>query len=282
MKQFISVIARSARRGILHFVQDRRGNLVIILATLLLIVACRQFQQKETRGSVTSTTGQFHVEYQLSYSVGDGLGEETPEKLESLVEREFNRYNKGFTKQTKRNAYFEVLYTEAVVRLITFTMNVWGTSGKYFGTITKEVGVFDFKEAEQKAREFFETYGYLLTGGGRVDGRGQRYIEFTLTEDYIDKISIDGRGREGRDGTCECYYDSQNQKHCYGTPGTDGEDGADIMIIYPGQLSDRLRLLEIHNEGGRGGFGGHCAEGPDGRNGYWGRQGSIFYRQIGS
>ena len=105
-------------------------------------------------------------------------------------------------------------------------------------------------------------------------------VEFTITDDLIDKIYIDARGRDGENGFCDCYSDGHGNRICVGRPGRDGEDGGDVFILYPSHLRDRLQLLEIHNEGGFGGHGGHCSDGPDGPDGYWGRPGQVFYREI--
>lgn len=256
-------------------------KLILISLLSLITTGCRQFQQEHANGTVNSQNGQFKVDYQLSYSTGNGYGSDTPQRLENEIRNVFASYKWGYTNRISRNATFEVKYTEALVRLINFTMNVWDSSGKTYSSISREYGVFDFEEALQKAREFFTTHGYILTGGTRVDRPGAAYVEFTITDDLIDKIYIDASGRDGLNGICRCYNDPRRgDRDCYGTPGENGEDGGDVLITYPSHLRDRLQLLEIHNEGGYGGRGGICPDGYYGPDGYWGRNGQIFYREI--
>ncbi|MFC2074968.1 hypothetical protein ACFLRA_01690 [Bdellovibrionota bacterium] len=256
-----------------------KKTIALLFVMSLLIISCRQFEQRQTSGTLYSHNDQFRIDYSLSYSTGDGLGEDTPEKTERLIEQTLNQYHKGYTKDITRNVYLKIEYEEAVVRLIHFTLQATD-SGKFFGDVYRTYGVFEFKEIEQKARDFFANYGYLLTGGGRIHQPGARYIDFTLTEDYIDRVVINGFGRDGTNGTCRCYRDRDGNKHCYGTDGTDGEDGADVSIYYPPHLANRLHLIEVNNEGGFGGRGGFCSDGPDGRPGYSGRRGQVFYRQL--
>ena len=255
-------------------------KLITIALLSLIITGCRQFQQEQTNGTVNSQNGQFKVDYQLSYSTGNGYGSDTPQRLENEIRNAFSSYRWGYTNRISRNANFEVKYTEALVRLINFSMNVWDTNGKTYSTISREYGVFDFEEAVQKAHEFFQTHGYILTGGTRLDREGAAYVEFTITDDLIDKIYINARGRDGWDGTCRCYSDPRGDRYCRGTPGENGEDGGDVLIKYPSHLRDRLQLLEIHNEGGLGGRGGICTDGYHGPDGYNGRNGQIFYQEF--
>lgn len=253
---------------------------IILLSLLLLTTGCRQFQQDHAQGSVSSQNGQFTVNYQLNYSTGNGYGSDTQQRFEDEIRKVFQTYRWGYRNRTIRSATIEVRYTEALVRLIDFNLYVYGPTGKTYASITKQYGVFDFNEALQKAQEFFRDYGFLLTGGAHHELRGAQYVDFTITEDLIDKIYIDGRGRDGRNGICSCYYDRNGSRLCTGMPGEDGQDGADVIIYYPAQLRDRLQLLEVHNEGGTGGFGGICTNGPDGPNGFWGRAGQVYYREI--
>lgn len=255
---------------------------IILVLLLLITTGCRQFQQEQASGTVTSQNGQFRVDYQITYSTGYGYGTDTPTRLEDEINKAFQRYQLGYKFKTERKANFEIKYTEAVVRLISFTMNIFGENGKLYATLTREYNVFDFNEALQKAQVFFQTHGYLLTGGTRLDRQGVAYVEFTITEDLIDKILINARGRDGRGGSCRCYLDPRGDNTCRGTPGEPGEDGADVVISYPSHLKDRLQLLDIHNEGGIGGRGGFCTDGYSGPDGWWGRTGEIYYREIGS
>lgn len=261
-------------------------NNLLILSLLFLSSGCQDFQQKTAKGSISSENAQFRIEYELSYPAGNGYGEDTPERLEKEILDAFSRYTFSYDNETIRRAYIEIKYSESSVKQISFSLNVLDSDTTVsFGSINKTYNVFDFNEMVNKAEEFFFYFGYLFTGGVRIDRAGEDYLKFTITENLIDKVYINAVGRDGVDGTCQCSYDEKTsldkRRVCRVTAGTDGEKGADVVVLYPVALKDRLELLEIHADGGRGGWGGVCEEGGErGKDGLPGKPGRKIYRDI--